>query len=474
MSISFEYFPTRSGSDFSAFCSAFATLITAYLDTIGYPKFAFINFPRPRYGHDTSNIVESVNSAWGEIRNLPPLRLLDKIYRWMTRQFFERPRVRVSPGNETLTNIAFKSYQYRAENARQFRVEPSTEMLFLVETPRGHERIVTLPEDNNGRMVNFWGGRCSCRLYQEYAAPCSHALAAIKSIGKEPFNYFPWWSKRSTQINCTYKVPFPPVTITDLKADPNIKPPRRVIKSGRPRVQRIRNGPQEKREKRRCGTCYQYGHYKNTCTNQPIEKHGRRQRGRDRLVIDDSAEQSIDGMSGWDEETEPDDNDEAEDTLPESLPPDLGSDLTHSEYDSNDDSSSDSNDEARPNPHGDSQFAAIVEHKRKKRALKSQNVLYKKQATSSSQGKEHLKSKSSKQKATPKVASNARVNTKKITKRNKNKGKQVATRATRADFTEEDHALLTEKYESIDAVPDEFKDAVWRQLSEKVGLTQTL
>jgi hypothetical protein len=33
-------------------------------------------------------------------------------------------------------------------------------------------------------------------------------------------------------------------------------------------------------------------------------------------------------MSGWDEETEPDDNDEAEDTLPESLPPDLGSDLT--------------------------------------------------------------------------------------------------------------------------------------------------
>jgi hypothetical protein len=101
-------------------------------------------------------------------------------------------------------------------------------------------------------------------------------------------------------------------------------------------------------------------------------------------------------------------------------------------------------------------------------------VLYKKQATSSSQGKEHLKSKSSKQKATPKVASNAQVNTKKITKRNKNKGKQVATRATRADFTEEDHALLTEKYESIDAVPDEFKDAVWRQLSEKVGLTLTL
>jgi hypothetical protein len=161
-------------------------------------------------------------------------------------------------------------------------------------------------------------------------------------------------------------------------------------------------------------------------------------------------------------------------TLPESLPPDLGSDLTHSEYDSNDDSSSDSNDEARPNPHGDSQFAAIVEHKRKQRALKSQNVLYKKQATSSSRGKEHSKSKSSKQKATSKVASNARVNTKKTTKRNENKGKQVATRASRANFTEEDHALLTVKYESIDAVPDECKDAVWRQLSKKVGLTLTL
>ena len=73
--------------------------------------------------------------------------------------------------------------------------------------------------------------------------------------------------------------------------------------------------------------------------------------------------------------------------------------------------------------------------------------------------------------ATPKVASNAQVNTKKTTKRTKNKGKQVATRA---EFTEEDHVLLTEKYKLIDAVPDEFKDAVWRQLSEKVGLTLTL
>jgi hypothetical protein len=108
-------------------------------------------------------------------------------------------------GNETLTNTAFKSYQYGAENARQFRVEPRTETLFLVETPRGHGRIVTLPEDNNWKMVNFWDGKCSCRLYQEYAAPCSHALAAIKSIGKEPFNYFPWWSRRRTQINYTIK-----------------------------------------------------------------------------------------------------------------------------------------------------------------------------------------------------------------------------------------------------------------------------
>jgi hypothetical protein len=52
------------------------------LQSIGYENFAFTCFPLPRFGYDTSNIAESVNSAWREIRELPPLSLLDGIYQW--------------------------------------------------------------------------------------------------------------------------------------------------------------------------------------------------------------------------------------------------------------------------------------------------------------------------------------------------------------------------------------------------------
>ena len=62
---------TRAGSE-RAFDEAVQALqrdapqVEEYISSIGYENFAFIRFPRPRFGHDTSNIVESTkisNSA---------------------------------------------------------------------------------------------------------------------------------------------------------------------------------------------------------------------------------------------------------------------------------------------------------------------------------------------------------------------------------------------------------------------------
>jgi hypothetical protein len=36
--------------------------------------------PYPKWGHDTSNIIESLNGSWSEIRHLQPLQLMDAIY----------------------------------------------------------------------------------------------------------------------------------------------------------------------------------------------------------------------------------------------------------------------------------------------------------------------------------------------------------------------------------------------------------
>ena len=41
--------------------------VEEYIASIGYKNFAFTRFPLPRFGHVTSNIVESTNSAWREI-----------------------------------------------------------------------------------------------------------------------------------------------------------------------------------------------------------------------------------------------------------------------------------------------------------------------------------------------------------------------------------------------------------------------
>jgi hypothetical protein len=34
----------------------------------------------PRYSLNTSNVIESVNSSWDKIRQLPPLQAMDAIY----------------------------------------------------------------------------------------------------------------------------------------------------------------------------------------------------------------------------------------------------------------------------------------------------------------------------------------------------------------------------------------------------------
>jgi hypothetical protein len=56
--------------------------VEEYMSSIGYNTSAFACFPYPRFGHDTSNIVESTNSVWRDIRELPRLQLIHGMYQW--------------------------------------------------------------------------------------------------------------------------------------------------------------------------------------------------------------------------------------------------------------------------------------------------------------------------------------------------------------------------------------------------------
>jgi hypothetical protein len=71
-----------------------------------------------------------------------------------------------------------------------------------------------------------------------------------------------------------------PVSIQDLKSDPNIHPPIIRKQRGRPKSKRMRKGA-DKRKLKTCSTCRKKACYnKRTCRGQPAQ-NGRRQQARD-------------------------------------------------------------------------------------------------------------------------------------------------------------------------------------------------
>ena len=257
-----------------------------YLQSIGYENFASIRFPRPRFGHDTSNIVESVNSIWRDIRELPPLQLLNGIYQWTLTTIYERQRVPLDLGNSVLSNTAYRQYKHRESSARHFTVLASSDTDFMVTTFQGIDYIVNLPPaDMLNRLSVLQEGFCSCGKYKDYQAPCAHAIACITYLGTDPYAYFyPYY--RWEVLKRTYQVPLLPVTfqgLQPLEGQDDVLPPIKRAKRGRPKVTRIRIKYSKNTRIYHCSICQQPGHDRRLCPNQPTE-HGRAQRARDILV----------------------------------------------------------------------------------------------------------------------------------------------------------------------------------------------
>ena len=258
-------------------------------------EWGFLYFQNPRYGHDTNNITESVNGLWDEIRNLPPLQMLQAIHLWMMKTFYDRSQTKQLPGNQYLSNTAFTGYQDRLAYAQSCKVQPYSQFKFVVTTPNRHTRIVDLPSEPQERAKSNTVA-CTCMMWYEYESPCAHAIAAILYAGKEPISWKPgenpymiWYYTREAYRKC-YEKPIEPVLLEGLSRDSNIAPPFKKRLAGRPVVKRLR-AKYVQRAQKRCGNCRQYGHYKNKCRNQPVE-NGRRQRAYEGGDESDMAEDS--------------------------------------------------------------------------------------------------------------------------------------------------------------------------------------
>jgi hypothetical protein len=156
----------RTKGDFDTAIDALlkeSTPAASYLLSIPAETWACHAFPVPRYGHITSNIVESLNGTWKHLRHLPPLRLLSGIWSSVMETFCER-RERVQNSIE-LTNQAKAGFDARYEKSRRYRAIPADENIVQVMDEEGKDWIVDLEKRT-----------CTCFMFQEYGGPCGHAI----------------------------------------------------------------------------------------------------------------------------------------------------------------------------------------------------------------------------------------------------------------------------------------------------------
>jgi hypothetical protein len=113
----------------------------AYLATIPTNLWAFHALSHPRYGHETSNIQESVNSHWKTPRILPAAQCMVWIWNQIMHLIYKRQCKRQKGGR--LTDYASRILEEGRARVREYQVIRGGEEA-IVQHLRGHQQIVNL------------------------------------------------------------------------------------------------------------------------------------------------------------------------------------------------------------------------------------------------------------------------------------------------------------------------------------------
>ena len=200
------------------FCKALKVLFKQndeageYVDSIPHKYWAQYAFLYPRYGQDTSNIIELLNGTWSEIRNLQPLKLVEAIYTIVMKTFhdrFHRPHQ-----SQILPKAQLQAFNDQLQCSRRYHVYQSGNGLYQVEHPdTGVKHIVDLPRKTY-----------ECTNFQEYISLCAHGIAACRHASIDSFKKFSTYHKLRVYHD-TYSWFLRPISIQDLESDPDIHPP---------------------------------------------------------------------------------------------------------------------------------------------------------------------------------------------------------------------------------------------------------
>lgn len=141
-----------------------------------------------RWGHDTTNIAESVNGVLKKARNLPILALVTTSMH-KTIEWFERRRKeyegRLGQGRLWFDRIEVHMHE-QSEVAREYIVR-------TIHSPLGLYEIELAPNMSHGQArtiyrVNLKERVCDCNRFQGLRVPCSHAIAACRPSRVDPYS----------------------------------------------------------------------------------------------------------------------------------------------------------------------------------------------------------------------------------------------------------------------------------------------
>jgi hypothetical protein len=139
-----------------------------YLRDIPFKLWTSCYYPWPRYGHDTSNITESLNSSWRDIRTLQPLKMVDAIWSSTMKTVHDR-KIRPQKGT-AIADTPWTKFLDRLKDSQRYRVFESGNGIYQVQ----------IPDTGYKYTVNLQEFECSCTIFWEYQAPCSHAICAAR------------------------------------------------------------------------------------------------------------------------------------------------------------------------------------------------------------------------------------------------------------------------------------------------------
>lgn len=221
-----------------------------YLEGIPSGRWTCWAFAGYRYGHLTSNMVESMNAEWIRSRELSPLLLLVDLWTRTMQKAFERLHRRQKSSH--FTDYLMRELDKEFQESRRYRTAPADDFIAQVFLPSGPSEIVKWQES-----------KCTCLEFQDRGFPCRHAMAMSRDARLSSYDKISLYYRLET-YRATYLVALHPIQAEGLSSSDDCAAPVLVATKGRPRKQRIRHDRPSTRTYH-CSQCGSPNHTRRSC-----------------------------------------------------------------------------------------------------------------------------------------------------------------------------------------------------------------